>query len=75
MASIRWVKKIEKEVIKENYKNIEIHAINNLFTSLNDMNLNSVNEVNQIINIVQNDDIESDKNKEDNMKNCDVNRI
>ena len=39
------------------------------------MNLNSVNEVNQIINIVQNDDIESDKNKEDNMKNCDVNRI
>ena len=75
MASIRWVKKIEKEVIKENYKNIEIHAINNLFTSLNEMNLNSVNEVNQIINIVQNDDIESDKNKEDNMKNCDVNRI
>ena len=39
------------------------------------MNLNSVNEVNQIINILQNDDIESDKNKEDNMENCDENRI
>ena len=36
------------------------------------MDLNSVYVVNQYINILQNDDIESDKNKEDNMEKCDV---
>ena len=43
-----------------------------MITSLNDMDLNSVYGVNQYINILQNDDIESDKNKEDNMEKCDV---
>lgn len=43
-----------------------------MITSLNDMDLNSVYVVNQYINILQNDDIESDKNKEDNMEKCDV---
>lgn len=61
-------KKLENKVIKENYVIFEID-FNNLITSINDIAINSDNEVNNDFAILKNEIIESDKNNNDNVDN------